>query len=535
MTSQVLIPIATILSTYVLFQLTKVLYEELTSPLRNLPGPNGANILLGHFQYIDEHANITREWREDFRANFQFRGLFYKRELYTADTKALNHILTDSYLYQKGTVSRTLVTHFLGNGLLAVEGDEHKHQRKIFNPAFSMGQIREVTEIFNQKSRELRDIWTRQIAQEAGTARIDVFAWLRKMTLDVIGAAGFDYQFDAMDPEGQPNELNEVFTKLLHSPQSQRRATLRVAQASIPMLRIFPLPGNKTVHGARSKMFEIGNQLLSDSKAALKAGGGEKTVKGRDLLSIMVKANMSTDIPEQQRLSDTDVVAQIPTFLVAGHETTSTATAWALHALSINPGVQTKLREELLSVPTDDPTMDELNSLPYLENVVRESMRLHAPVAFTTRTAMDDDVLPLNRTYVNRHGNRYDSIPIRKGTVIRIPIGDVHRDKEIWGQDAATFRPERWDNIPEAAAGIPSVWSNLMTFIAGPHNCIGFRFSLVEMKALLFALIRAFEFGAAVPEADIECTSTPVQRPVLHGEPEKGSQLPLIVTPFVRG
>ncbi|KAJ7726265.1 cytochrome P450 [Mycena maculata] len=532
MTSQFLISIAGILSTYIIFQLAKALHEELTSPLRNLPGPKNMNVVLGHFRNIDKHANITRRWRDEFGTNFQFRGLLNRRELYTADTKALNHILVNSHLYQKGPTATMLLAHFLGNGLLAVEGDEHKRQRKILNPAFGVAQIRELTEIFNQKSIQLRDIWTRQIAEESNPARIDVFSWLRRMTLDAIGAAGFNYQFNAMDPKGRPNELNEVFTKLLHSPQSQRQAALRFARASIPILRIFPLPGKKTVHGARRKMFDIGSKLLSDSKAALKAGGGEKTATGRDLLSIMVTANMSTEIPEHQRLTDADVVAQIPTFLVAGHETTSTATAWALHALSINRSVQMKLREELLSVPTENPTMDELNSLPYLESVVRESMRVHAPAAFTIRMAMDDDVLPLNRSYVDRHGRVYTGIRIRKGTMIRIPIGDVHRDKEIWGEDAAEFRPERWDDIPKAAGSIPGVWANLMTFLAGPHNCIGFRFSIVEMKALLFTLIRAFEFGAAVPEDEIESTSTPVQRPVLRSQPEKGTQLPLIVTPF---
>ncbi|KAJ7473625.1 cytochrome P450 [Mycena galericulata] len=487
MTSQFLIPIVGTLAAYVLVQLAKALHEELTSPLRNLPGPKGALSMLGHFKTMDvchpflpeilsmkavqSDSTITTRWRDEFGTNFQYRSLFNKRELYTADTKALNHILINDNVYQKGPVTKKVVTEFLGNGLLAVEMEEHRQQASryigVHNPAFGLMQIRELTEIFTQKSMELRDIWIREISAGSGASRIDVFAWLRKMALDAIGAAGFNYQFNAMNPEGRPNDLNEALTQLLHSPQSQRQAMFRVAQAAVPILRVFSLPGNKFVREARSKMVNIGKQLLADSKAAVKAKGGENTSTARDLLSVMVKANMSTDIPENQRLSDADVIAQIPTFLVAGHETTSTATAWALHALSLNLSVQQQLRDEILSVPHDNPTMDELNSLPYLESVIRETMRVHAPVAFTVRVAMDNDVLPLSKPYVDKYGKIFTSIPIRKGTVIRIPIADVQCDKEIWGEDAAEFRPERWEHIPESVAAIPGVWANLLTFLAG--------------------------------------------------------------------
>ncbi len=97
-------------------------------------------------------------------------------------------------------------------------------------------------------------------------------------------------------------------------------------------------------------------------------------------------------------------------FLVAGHETISNATAWALFALTQAPTVQTKLREELLSVSTDTPTMDELQALPYLDAVVRETLRLHPPVASTDRMAAKDDVIPVQTPYTDRYGNVKDHI-----------------------------------------------------------------------------------------------------------------------------
>jgi cytochrome P450 len=78
--------------------------------------------------------------------------------------------------------------------------------------------------------------------------------------------------------------------------------------------------------------------------------------------------------------------------------------------LSIHPSVQSKLREELFNIATEDPTIDELNSFPYLEKVLRETMRLYPPVSFSMREAMQDDVLPLSRSYLDRNARSYDTI-----------------------------------------------------------------------------------------------------------------------------
>lgn len=103
--------------------------------------------------------------------------------------------------------------------------------------------------------------------------------------------------------------------------------------------------------------------------------------------------------------------SEIPTFLTAGHETVATATTWALFALSQNFSIQNKLREELLSIETDTPSMDELNALPYLESVVRETMRLHSPVSGTPRVSLKDDLIPLETPYKDKNGILRHNIP----------------------------------------------------------------------------------------------------------------------------
>jgi hypothetical protein len=111
-------------------------------------------------------------------------------------------------------------------------------------------------------------------------------------------------------------------------------------------------------------------------------------------------------------------------------------------------------------------------------------------------------------------------------------------------------RPERWESIPEGAGAIPGVWGNMLTFLGGPRACIGYRFSLVEyvplethtnahtltsiirMKALLFTLIRAFEFELAVPAKDIVKRQSIVQRPMVLSDPDGGNQMPLLIKPY---
>lgn len=277
-------------------------------------------------------------------------------------------------------------------------------------------------------------------------------------------------------------------------------------------------------------MSRIGQRLLRESKSSL----GDMH-KSRDLLTLLVKANMATDIPVNQRLSDEDVLAQVPTFLVAGHETTSVGTTWALYALTQNLRAQSKLREELINLNTDNPTMDQLNALPYLDMVVRETLRVHAPVPSTLRVAMKDDVLPLNQPFTDRRGKVHTCIPVRKGQTLMIPILAMNRAKSIWGMDAAEFRPERWESVPDAAGSIPGIWGSMLTFLGGPHACIGYRFALVEMKALLFTLVRAFEFELAVPPQEIGKKSTIVQRPVLRSDPDCRHQMPLLIRPAGHG
>ncbi|KZT18878.1 cytochrome P450 [Neolentinus lepideus HHB14362 ss-1] len=525
---------------FVLYKALRFYIRRYLSPTRDLPGPPNPSWLWGNMRDIlkAENSVLHEGWLNKYGPVIRYTGMFNDNRIATMDMRALHHVL-NSPVYEKPTQARNGLARILGEGLLFVEGEEHRKQRRVMNPAFGPTQIREMTDIFVEKSLQLRDIWLSEISKSGGEqANVDAVAWLSKLTLDVIGLAGFSYRFNALNPSHTPNELNSAFSTIFAA--GTRFNVLGFLAGLMPVFNYVPTNRNREVMRAKSAMSRIGNQLLSEKKAAVR-GENEKIVskdamQGRDLLSLLVRANMATDLPEGQRMRDEDVLAQVPTFLVAGHETTSTSTVWALYALSLAPAVQTQLREELLSVRTESPGMDELMSLPYLDAVCREVLRVHAPVPSTVRIALRDDVIPLGEgtKWADAKGVEHDSIRIAKGDVVFVPILALNRAKAIWGDDAEEFKPERWESIPEPATKIPGVWGNLLTFLGGSHACIGYRFSVVEMKAIMFTLIRAFEFELAVPKEKIAKRSMVVTRPVDLSGSDETNRLPIIVRPYRR-
>ncbi|KAF7358749.1 Cytochrome P450 [Mycena sanguinolenta] len=506
----------------------RLVHWHMFSPFRYMPGPPNPSLLYGNFGRVT--FPTTQKWQAEYGPTFKFHNFLSvsSMSLYTIDTVALHRIVNNSEIYQKAPMVRFNMTLMLGKGeppdcsLLRTMSTPNS-EKSWSSPAFGPSQVHGLTQLFLDKSLELSEFWAQQPQDESGWAHLDVLAGLKAITLDIIGLAGFNYQFNSLDTNKEPTELDEAFKKVFLQGGNRQPTPFTILRARFPILLPL-LPPPKRLTQGRGTMDRIGKQLLQDAKNAV--ASGEKLVERKDLLSLLVRSNMAKDIPESHRLSDDVVVAQLPTFFVAGHETTSTATTWALYALALHPEVQATLRAELQTMGTDSPSLDALNSLQYLDKVVREVMRIHSPVVFTNRMAMRDDVIPLGTPYTDTRGKQHDSIVVSKGQMIYVPVAALNRDTRIWGADAAEFKPDRWDAVPEAANSIPGVWSHLFSFLGGPHNCIGWRFSLAEMKCLLYTLIRTFEFELAVSPEELTVGRTAVQRPMLISDPTK-PQLPM--------
>jgi len=93
------------------------------------------------------------------------------------------------------------------------------------------------------------------------------------------------------------------------------------------------------------------------------------------------------------------------------------------------------------------------------------------------------------------------------------------------------YSPDRWNNLSAAARSAPGLFANIMTFSAGPRSCIGMRFSIMEMKTMMFALIPAFNFSTTV---EVQKVNVMLIRPYVKGKFAEGPQLPLLITPIAR-
>ena len=161
---------------------------------------------------------------------------------------------------------------------------------------------------------------------------------------------------------------------------------------------------------------------------------------------------------------------------------------WALIELSRKPETQARLREELKEqFPASDPSWEQLTNgagLHYLDAVVHEILRMHAPLAVTTRVAAKDDVIPLARPLRLPNGELTDHVAVAKGQEVAVPIGYINTAKEFWGEDAGEFRPERWltpEGLPKKAQEVQG-HRHLLTFVDGHRMCLGRGFALAEFK-----------------------------------------------------
>ncbi|KAF8556350.1 cytochrome P450 [Imleria badia] len=517
------------------------------NPLRKLAGPPVQSLFGNHMPFVLDASRSPKthaQYVEKYGRNVRIRGLGpWDERLLPLDPLSVSHVLKNSTIYEKPWQSRRLIAGLIGRGMLAAEGHVHRRQRRVATPAFSIQNLRALVPLVFRKGNELRDklseLLDRPPIGEEGV-EIDVCHWISRATFDVIGLAGFDYHFNAIQNES--DELFCAYKEMFEIALGQNSGFRTILGIYFPILNVlFPNEEVKTVKRCHAVINRVAGKLIQSKKTRIIEG--EKSGTGcteKDLLSLLLKSNLATDLPPDQRISDEDILHTINTFMFAGSDTTSLALTWTLLLLARHPEIQTRLRAELLSIVPSTPlsrlTAEEIESLHtvlsdhhYLNNVVRESLRLVPPVHSSLRVATRDDEIPTSYPVHLRDGSISDhrSIYIRKGDFVHVPVEAFNLDKDIWGDNAWEFDPERWDHLPEAVEALPGLYSNLLTFSAGPRSCIGMRFSMIEIKTFLYILLANFIF--AETEAKIRKLNVVLTRPYVSGQFKKGSQCPLLV------
>ncbi|KAI0703752.1 cytochrome P450 [Cytidiella melzeri] len=529
------------------------------NPITRLPGPPGDKLLeMRHMVLVTDprrSPSTNVHFIKEYGRNVYIRGpMPWDQRLYTLDPLTMSHVLQHTSDYQKPEMSRRLISNLIGVGTLSAEGHVHKRQRRVAIPAFSAQSMRDIVPLVFDTAKALKDKW-KSIIREAHVAPgkghvLDVCNWASRVTFDVMGSAGFDYEFNAI--QDGDNELLRAYTDMFETAISRDNAGLRGTLALyFPITRrLFPDKTAVFVGECQKVIHRVAGQLIQEKKKKItEAQEKGHSYDGKDLLSLLLKFNESKDIPPEHRIPDEDILNMINTFMFAGTDTTSIALTWSLYLLSHYQDVQTRLRNDLLpllpTTPLENLTQDEVQSLyaaiadlPYLDNVIKETLRLIPPVHSSIRVAMRDEHVPISTPIKrkDKDGNVVlddaKTICIPKGTYIHVPIEGFNLDKELWGETAWSFNPDRWDDLPEAIKDAPGLYNHTLTFSAGPRACIGMRMSIIELKTFLFMLLTNFSFSAS-PDHQIGKANVVLTRPYVVGKESQGSMLPLIVTPYV--
>ncbi|KAJ7710409.1 cytochrome P450 [Mycena rosella] len=479
-----------------------------STALHNIPGPPSRSILTGNLSefYDPDGWDFHKDLEEKYGQVVKIRGFLGAPQLYVFDPVALQSMLVQSIdVYEENLHYMRVYGLLWGPGILSSIGEDHHRYRKILVPAFATGKIREMIPLFYEVAEKARDGLISPFLHD-GPRELDLNNVLNRTSLEMIGRTGVGYSFDAMTPGHEGDDKYAVTLKELLPTVFKMGMFFpflpwasRIASPAFLRFLVDMIP-SKTLHEARDMVdfMEVkAKELILDKKEAVKCGQLEVADDAKDVMSLLLKGNLQAE--EGMSLTDEELVAQIGMIISAATDTTSSALDRSFHLLSLHPEIQEKLRAEIIEAP-EHMNYEELGSLPYLDAFIHEVLRLYPPVApVMFRETLQDTVLPLGAPIIGLDGSEIRSIPIPKGTALYVAIAAANHNKQIWGDNALEFKPERWQNGKAGAATerMCGIYGNMMTFLGGVRSCIGFQFSLLEIKVVLSVLLRDFKFSPA--------------------------------------
>jgi cytochrome P450 len=439
------------------------IYPQFISPLRNVPGPSGGHLFTGQFVPIrlssPPGAQLSK-WMETIPNDGLLRARYVLGEdaIIPTNEAIIKSIIQDNaYDYEKQPRVTSMFRKVLGGGLLLSEGDDHKAQRKQMASSFQAQVARDQYPMIWAKALELITM----LKEEVPKAEFDFSTWCTRVTLDIMGTAGFGKDFESLKKNRYDLFIQDY--QALVKPSSNVFVFFMLGIVFDPEIGAH-IPGLS----AAKEMVRISAHLLSwaqDMSAQRRAElANTRTAelernKRRDILSLLIR---------NSSLSDQDLANQAITMMAAGHETTSLTVAWCIYLLGENPIIQEALRAEIRAhLPSPRSPAGErltaamIDPLALLNGVTNETLRLYPTIPVTTRRAVRD--------------TRVGPYEVPAGTSVFISPWAINRSTSIWGEDAEEFIPQRWidkNGRPSKTAGLKNNY-NIMTFLHGPRACIG--------------------------------------------------------------
>ena len=334
--------------------------------------------------------------------------------------------------YTKG-VGLDRVKILLGNGIMTSEGEFWRRQRYMMQPMFHRRVITEFARVIDEANDRFIARWEAQA--ERGES-VNVTDDMSALTLDIVLRAVFGRDLDRLSQESGGNPFAVV-----------------------------------TREPARNLQFAYKFRSLGKLVAALMRRRASEAEEHVDFLAMLMSAR---DKDTGDAMSERELIDEVMTLVVAGHETTASALNWTWYLLALHPQVESRLHAEIDAAPISAaPSLARMEALPYTQQVVNEALRLYPPGWLLSRRALGADVLA--------------GFEIPAGADVLLSPYLLHRHPRFWPEPDA-FKPERFASENEAARPRFAY----MPFAAGPRHCIGETFALYEMLMHLYKVARRY-------------------------------------------
>ncbi len=382
------------------------------------------------------HSQDLLSWLCDQFRQFGdiFRASVYGTDIYVVSNPVhVDHVLRINWQnYKKGQAIKR-VGLLLGNGLMVSEGEFWKNQRRMIQPAFHDEAIAALISVITAANVALLQKWERAALERRS---VNITSDLSHMVLDMVLISIFGDDYERVAPQFR-----------ILSDESARN--LQFAQAFRPLGKV---------------VFQVVDQRRKESKTSL------------DMLGLLMEAS---DHKSGRVMPDNQLVSEILTLIVAGHETTASTLNWMWYLLSKYPAVEEKLSSELNNTPRSELLeLSELSKFAYTRQLIEETLRLYPAGWLMTRRAIKDDQL----------GDYF----VPAGTEIYISPYLIHRHPAYW-EDPDCFNPDRFERTksPDRQK------LTMLPFSAGPRKCIGESLARMEMQIHLIIVAKQLRLQCA--------------------------------------
>ena len=408
-----------------------------------VPGPKtlwpGGHVFYFRRDPLKFFTRLAREYGDavQFRAGPQ-RIFLLNHPDYVRDVLVTHH-----ERFQKGRALQRS-KRLLGEGLLTSEGEHHRRQRRLAQPAFHRQRINSYGQVMVEYAAKTSARW-----RDGET--LDISGEMMRLTLAVVGKTLFD-----ADVGRDADEVGEALTEVLGL----------FGYLMLPfseLLEKLPLPPRRRFERARARLDAVIYRIIEERRRS----GADRG----DLLSMLLFA--VDEEGDRSGMTNEQLRDEVMTLFLAGHETTANALTWAWVLLAQNPLAEGALHEELDAVLEGGrlPTVEDVSALRYTEMVVAETMRLYPPAYAIGRLSLEDHEV----------GGYF----IPKGALVLVSQYVMHRDPRFF-PDPERFNPLRF--APEAKNERPQF--SYFPFGGGPRRCIGEGFAWTEVTLMLATIAR---------------------------------------------